>query len=149
MLFSIALCRVPGRIEHVKGRRCQFSSIECQGCGHIFEKLLLARNGGEGCHAQGVRAVQTRQLILVLALPHLRQAVSPVPPRLFPEVGPHRLVGDEPKPCTLQGSCPSRQDIPEARMLSAFTRFLVSGTSFPSLPVLRFPLNEGSLDGPL
>jgi putative FmdB family regulatory protein len=36
---------------------------QCQGCGHIFEKVLLVRNGGEILPCPRCLAIQTRQLI--------------------------------------------------------------------------------------
>jgi putative FmdB family regulatory protein len=36
---------------------------QCQGCGHIFEKVLLARNGAEMPTCPGCQAIQTRQLM--------------------------------------------------------------------------------------
>jgi putative FmdB family regulatory protein len=36
---------------------------QCQGCGHIFEKVLLARNGGEIPTCPRCQAVQTRLLV--------------------------------------------------------------------------------------
>jgi putative FmdB family regulatory protein len=36
---------------------------QCQGCGHIFEKVLLARSGGEIPPCPRCQAIQTRQLV--------------------------------------------------------------------------------------
>ena len=36
---------------------------ECQGCGHIFEKLLLTRNGSKVLPCPRCQAVQTRQMV--------------------------------------------------------------------------------------
>jgi putative FmdB family regulatory protein len=36
---------------------------QCQECGHIFEKLLLARNGGKLPPCPRCQAVQTHQLV--------------------------------------------------------------------------------------
>jgi putative FmdB family regulatory protein len=46
-----------------EGKTVPIFEYECQGCGQIFEKLLLTRNGGEILPCPRCQAVQTRQLV--------------------------------------------------------------------------------------
>ena len=136
---SVHPCKVPGRIEHVEVRRCRFSSTSVKGADISSKNCCWPGTGVRYRHAQCVRLSKRASWSLVSTLQQLRWEGSPVPPRLLPEVGPRRLVGDEPEPSMLQGSCPSGQDIPEARMTSPSIR---PGRGIPTSLLPRAPTPE-------
>jgi putative FmdB family regulatory protein len=58
--IAVQSARTPRARE---GKTVPIFEYECQGCGHVFEKLTLLRNLGESLPCPRCQAIQTRQLV--------------------------------------------------------------------------------------